>query len=274
MTFRTPAFACIAVIALAGCERGAEGPAVDEAPESEAPAAEPSGEMTWARAAIERNPNLEVLAVDSAAGVFTIRHRDSGDVQAVKLADIAAVPLAMLSSPSAETVVEPVADAGSTADVVDDSPVEAAAEELPYKVERSGGQVRVTGPGVSIVSAGTATTPSTAPDARQRRVDPIICDGPRVLQLNDRHIFVDGDAVTARGGCQLHITNSRIAASGTGVVIRDAVVHITNSEIEGAESSFDAGADATVILQGATLKGVTRRAEGAEVQEQGRNQWQ
>ena len=46
-------------------------------------------------------------------------------------------------------------------------------------------------------------------------------------------------------------------------------MHITNSEIEGARASFDAGPGAKVFLQGATLKGATRRDERAEVQEQG-----
>jgi hypothetical protein len=146
--------------------------------------------------------------------------------------------------------------------------------ELAYEVERSGDQVRVSGPGISIVTAGSAAPAAPAREAARDTVDPIICDGPRVLQLNNRRIHVNGDAVTARGGCELHITNSRISASGTGVVVRDAVVHITNSEIEGAAGAFDAGADARVILQGATLKGASRRAEGAEVQELGGNQWQ
>ena len=75
-------------------------------------------------------------------------------------------------------------------------------------------------------------------------------------------------------GCELHITNSRIVATGAGVVVRDATVHITNSEIEGARASFDAGPGAKVFLQGATLKGTTRRDERAEVQEQGDNRWQ
>jgi hypothetical protein len=163
----------------------------------------------------------------------------------------------------------------SAATVADEGAVDAAAApSLDYTVERSGGQVRVSGPGLSIVSAGTAATPTGKADAGAKTVDPIICEGPRMMQVNDRQISVDGDAITARGGCELHITNSRIVATGTGVVVRDATVHITNSEIEGARASFDAGAGAKVFLQGATLKGVTRRDERAEVQEQGGNRWQ
>ena len=150
----------------------------------------------------------------------------------------------------------------------------AATPSLDYTVERSGDQVRVSGPGLSIVSAGTAAAATGKADAGPKTVDPIICEGPRMMQLNDRQISVDGDAITARGGCELHITNSRIVATGTGVVVRDATVHITNSEIEGARASFDAGPGAKVFLQGATLKGTTRRDERAEVQEQGGNRWQ
>jgi hypothetical protein len=150
---------------------------------------------------------------------------------------------------------------------------DAAAEEpaLDYTVERSGGQVRVTGPGLSIVSAGTAAPAPEAPPPRN--VDPIICEGARMLRLNDRRISVDGDAVTARGGCELHITNSRISATGTGLVVRDATVIVTNSEISGGEASFDAGAGSKLILQGATLDGTTRRDERADVQELGGNRW-
>jgi hypothetical protein len=165
--------------------------------------------------------------------------------------------------------------AGESAAVGEVSAGDAAATpSLDYTVERSGGQVRVSGPGLSIVSAGAGAAATGKADAGLRTVDPIICEGPRMMQVNDRQISVGGDAITARGGCELHITNSRIVATGTGVVVQDATVHITNSEIEGARASFDAGPGAKVFLQGATLKGVTRRDERAEVQEQGGNNWQ
>jgi hypothetical protein len=268
----------LAVIALTGCDRSAEQVSATQAPADRSPAAQTPAaatpaaaapdELAWARAAIERNPSLEVLAVDSAAGVITLRDRDSGEVQAVQLADLAAVPVASLAAAPSHD-----AEAATPPEAVAESSDAAAADTLGYTVERSGGQVRVTGPGVSIVSAGAPAAASAPRDAGRVTVDPIICEGPRVLQLNDRHIFVNGDAVIARGGCQLHITNSRIAASGTGVVIRDATVLITNSEIEGKASSFDAGADARVVLRSATLRGAMRREEGSEVQDQGGNQW-
>jgi hypothetical protein len=148
-----------------------------------------------------------------------------------------------------------------------------AEPELNYTVERSGGQVRVSGPGVSIVSATGPAATTAAAESGPRTVDPIICDGERVMQINDRRVVVTGDAITAKNGCQLHLTNSRVTATGTGIVIRDATVHVTNSTIEGGTASFDAGAGARVFLQGATMKGPTRRDERAQVHEQGNNQW-
>jgi hypothetical protein len=233
--------------------------------------------MAWARAALERNPKLEVLAADTAAGVFTVRDRASGEVQTVKANELAAMPVAATSAAAAVVEATPPAPAAgdSEAVVAEESEIDASATpSLDYTVDRSGGQVRVSGPGLSIVSAGTAAAASGKADAGPKTVDPIICEGPRMMQVNDRHISVDGDAITARGGCELHITNSRIVATGTGVVVLGATVHITNSEIEGARASFDAGPGAKVFLQGATLKGVTRRDERAEVQEQGSNRWQ
>lgn len=269
--------AIAASLALAACGGGREPP---PAATAASPADRASAEMTWARAALERNPALEVLAADPATGVFTVRDRPSGEVRTVNVAELAAVPVAMLAKPSAEppaTVAVP-AEAASVADgaVSAETPeAPAGAEpELNYTVERSGGQVRVSGPGVSIVSATGPAAATTAVESGPRTVDPIICDGERVMQINDRRVVVTGDAITAKNGCQLHLTNSRVTATGTGIVIRDATVHVTNSTIEGGTASFDAGAGARVFLQGATMKGPTRRDERAEVREQGNNQWQ
>jgi len=270
---KTKVLSLAAALVLAACGQGREPPA-----EATAAADAPPAEMTWARAALERNPALEVLAADTAAGVFTVRDRASGEVRTVRVAELAAVPVAMLAAPAAESpaTVEVPADAAALADgavsAETPEPAAGAEPELAYTVERSGGQVRVSGPGVSIVSATGPAATAAAAETGPRTVDPIICEGERVMQLNDRRVVVTGDAITARGGCQLHITNSHITATGTGVVIRDATVHITNSTIEGAVS-FDAGPGARVFLQGATMKGPTRREEGAEVREQGNNQW-
>lgn len=268
----TKLLSLVGLLALTGCGGAREPPTAVTAA---APAAGVSAEMTWARAALDRNPALEVLAADTAAGVFTIRNRASGEVRTVKLADLALAPAGNLEPEEPEPAVdaEPASVADEAVSPETQAPAADAEPALDYKVERSGGQVRVSGPGVSIVSATGPAATSAAAESGPRTVDPIICDGERVLQLNGRRVVVTGNAITAKNGCQLHIINSRVTATGTGVVIQDATVHITNSTIEGGDASFDAGPGAKVFLQGATMKGATRRDERAEVHEQGNNQW-
>jgi hypothetical protein len=267
---RATALALLAGATLAACGR-------TEVP----PAAPTADEMSWARAALERNPKLEVLAVDADAKVFTVRDLETGEVQAVKLGELAATPLGGL--PSAAPAIAPEAtlpaaaeesfaaleaapgeDAAAAAEAGDAA---AAPEALDYKVERDASGLRVTGPGLSIVSAGAGGAQSARGEAGQQNADPLICEGARLMQFDNRRIYVDGDAITARGGCELHITNSRIVASGSAVVVQDASVHISNSYIEGERSAYHAGPGAKLFLRGTTLSGVRRRDAGADVRE-------
>ena len=265
------ALACAVLLALGACEGGRDSPA------------ETRAEMAWARAALERNPNIEVVATDSEAGVFTVRDKISGEVRAVELDELAAAPIAQLSarpataSASGESAATGAGSGGEEAEVSgDDSMDQSVAQEVPiteplgYTIQRSGGQVKVSGPGVSIVSAG-AQGPATAKgEPGQRASDPIVCEG-RMMHIDNQRIFVDGDAITARNGCDLHITNSRIVASGTGVVVRDATAHISNSYIEGGSGSYDAGIGAKMFLRDATFNGVIHRDAFAQIQDQGGN---
>ena len=73
-------------------------------------------------------------------------------------------------------------------------------ESKDYTIERADGQVKVSGPGISIVSAGGATPAQPAAEAGLSKAEPIICEGPRMIHLDNRTIYVDGDAVTARAG--------------------------------------------------------------------------
>jgi hypothetical protein len=268
---RATALALLAGATLVACGSAGKDP----------PAAQAADEMSWARAALERNPKLELLAVDADAKVFTVRDLQTGEVQAVKLGELAATPLASL--PSAAPVLAPEASLPSVAEepppafeaAPDDDVVAAAETEeaaaapdvLDYKVERDASGLRVTGPGLSIVSAGAAGAQTARGEAGQQNADPLICEGHRLMQFDNRRIYVDGDAITARGGCELHITNSRIVASGSAVVVQDASVHISNSYIEGQQSAYHAGPGAKMFLRGTTLSGIRRRDSGADVRE-------
>lgn len=283
------ALACSTLLALTACQK------------SEEPiAAQGVTELAWARAALERNPNIEVVATDSQAGVFTVRDKSSGEVSTVKLSDLAAAPVAQLSAharaataaasaasadPSApaagpeastdtaSTTTEAGAQAAAPASATATAGASTPPAEPNYTIERSDSGVKVSGPGISIVSTGRQGPTSAKGEAGQRAVDPIICAGRRMVHLDNRRIFVDGDAITAREGCELHITNSRIVASGTGVVVQDATVHISNSYIEGATGSFDAGVGAKMYVRDTIFNGITRRDSFAQITEQGGNQW-
>jgi hypothetical protein len=294
------ALGCIALAVLSACNRGGS-----EQTAATMPAAEPP-ELSWARDALERNPRYEVLASDSQTRVFTVRDRTTGQVQTINVNDLAAAPLAQLQStvpavaatpapstatapaePAAAATNEPQATAEPGAPsapaprestkVVDNSPAaaaeRAAAADATYTIDRSGGQLRVSGPGVSIVSAGRTSDSNRRNLAGVQPSEPIICEGKRLLQLDDRKIYVDGDAIIARGGCELYITNSRIIASGTGLVVDDAIVHVANSHIEGAAGSFSATDRAKMFVRTSTFDGVPRRAEFASVLDQGGNVW-
>jgi hypothetical protein len=272
-------------LALSGCQRADSPTAATEGS---------TAELAWMRSALERNPQLEVVASDPATGVFTVRNRTTGEVLALKANEIAAAPLAQLkalTAPAAPTA----AVAPTPADATPPPPEQpAAAPAAPspatpttpaargtattanttnYTVERNAGQVRVSGPGVSIVSSGPTEAVATQTEAGQRTVEPFICEGRRMIHLDNRNIYVDGDAITVRSGCEMYITNSRIIASGTGIVVRDAVVHVSNSHIEGANGSFDADDRARLFVRSSTFQGVPKRTELAMVQDQGGNRW-
>lgn len=287
------ALGCIALAVLSACNRGGEQTATLPS--------EPA-ELAWARAALERNPRYEVLASDTQTRVFTVRDRSTGQVQTINLNDLAAAPLAQLKSPpsvldaplpapapapeAATAAVPPAppatapaspAEAAPPAQVVDNSPAAAAeraqAAESNYTIDRSGGKLRISGPGVSIVSAGRGEASGQPNAAGARASEPIICEGKRMLKLDDRKMYVEGDAIIARGGCELYITNSTIVATGTGLIVEDAIVHVANSHIEGLNGSFNATDRARMFVRTSTFQGVPRRAEFASVLDQGGNQW-
>jgi hypothetical protein len=284
------AVAIAAALALAACNRG-------EAPKSEPVAAaantSANAEIAWARAALERNPDLEIVATDPQSGVVTVKHRSSGEVEAIKASELAAVPASQLKTMRVLEAPPPEPEPGpaqvdsarsasqqtAQATAPDTGRGEGTSAQTPvqgnggYTIDRSGGQVRVSGPGVSIVSSGTNAAAGSQASAGRRTVDPFICEGRRTLQLDNRDIYVDGDALTVRGGCEVFITNSHIVASGTGIIVQDATVHISNSHIEGASASFQADDRAKMFVRGSTFLGVPRRTELAQVQDQGGNKW-
>ena len=143
------------------------------------------------------------------------------------------------------------------------------------------GRVIAKGPGYSIVatSPGSGSKASSSPETKvtdaplQTLHQPIVCQGQRVLRIDNRNIRFDGNAITAEDGCELHIINSRISAGGIAILARDASVHIENSEIEGREASIDAAGGAQIYAETSTFKGAARRLGTAAIHDLGNNDW-
>jgi hypothetical protein len=284
---------CSILLLLTACTQGNETPEATSqtAPVAATPAATSNdAAFEWAREALARNAQVELIASDPQAQVFTLRDKQSGAVSAVKLSELAAVPAAQLAStvvtaPEPAAAAAPESAASAQRAPTANAPVARASQddtnfaantatdaEGAYTIERSEGQVRVTGPGVSIVSTGSeANAGATA--STQASSDPIICEGQRMLHFDNREFVVQGDAITVRGGCELYLTNSRVIATGTGIIVQDGIVHVSNSHVEGQEGSFDADNRAKVFVRGSTFRGLPRRAELAQVQDQGGNRW-
>jgi hypothetical protein len=139
--------------------------------------------------------------------------------------------------------------------------------------------VLASGPGYSIKASGSKAgparvSPATAPQGAPERLhDPIICQGSRLLHIDNRNLEFDGDAITAEDGCEIHITNTHISAKGIGVLARAANVHIKNSEIAGDSGAVDASDGAQVYAQSSRFKGLTRRLESSAFHDLGGNVW-
>jgi hypothetical protein len=143
-----------------------------------------------------------------------------------------------------------------------------------------GGRVIARGPGYSIEAApGTGKAAAAAGQTNvtdapiETLHEPIVCQGQRVLNIDNRDIRFDGNAITARDGCELHITNSRITAGGIAIRAHNASVHIENSEIEGGKASIDATAGAQIYAEASTFKGAARRLGQAAIHDLGNNAW-
>jgi hypothetical protein len=272
-------------------------------------------EMSWARAALERNDRVEIVAADAQSRSFTVRLKDTGELRMVRADQVIGapgMPPAASAPASAAAAPEPAAQpapagamAGSaaapalaeaaapaSADLNAQSAPETASPPPAPKVfasralqaaspmPPSPGQVLEAGPGYSI-EAGSGGQAGAAAGAREPgasvavelRHEPIVCQGARLLHIDNLNLQFDGDAVSAEDGCEIHITNSRIRATGVGVSARAANVHIDNSLIEGEAASIDASHGAQIYTASSRFRGLSRQLDTAAVHDLGGNVW-
>ena len=281
-------------------------------------------EMSWARAALERNDRLEVIAADPQSRSFTVRSKDTRELRVVRADQLIAVPAlpaaAAVTATAASAAPAAAAATGSAANAAPgpaapaatgtiaapgeyattptpaESPVfasgalqsDGAARRLPGQVLKSGpgytieagsapvrGPVREAGP----IAADAALAAAPIREAGgggavvELRHEPIVCQGARLLHIDSLNLQFDGDAVSAQDGCEIHITNSRIRATGVGVSARAANVHIDNSLIEGDAASIDASEGAQIYTATSRFRGMSRRLDTATVHDLGGNVW-
>ena len=264
-------------------------------------------EIDWAKAALARNPAYEILAIDETSGVFTVRDTTGGSVHTLRLQDLVAAPL-----PAKAAAVSPAAAPASEAPVTTpETPVENArpqtanepllADEAPssangaragageslaagpgYSISRGDGKQQVSeptieGPGYSIThhEKGAAGASAEAVAANvERRTDPIICQGDRLMRIDGETIEFTGDAVIAEKGCDLFISNANIRAGGVGIIARQARVHIVNSTIGGTRASYEASEGAEIYVARSTFSGVGRRFDNATMNDLGGNSYE
>ena len=108
----------------------------------------------------------------------------------------------------------------------------------------------------------------------EKRTDPIICQGDRLMRIDGETIEFTGDAVIAEKGCDLYISNASIRAGGVGIIARQARVHIVNSTIGGSRGSYEASEGAEIYVARSTFAGVGRRFDTATMNDLGGNEYQ
>jgi hypothetical protein len=267
-------------------------------------------EIDWAKSALARNPAYEIVATDESTGVFTVRDTSTGTIQTLRLEDLVAAPLPPKVKPEsvaqvpAPPAAEPLESAAPEEDVstlastqtTETVAVEHAAPGQPlaegpgYSISKAeipradAGKTResrapLEGPGYSIAREEPSRR-DTTPGAEQlganveRRTDPIVCQGDRLMRIDGETIEFTGDAVIAEKGCDLYISNARIRAGGVGIIVRQARVHIVNSSIGGTRGSYEASQGGEIYVARSTFTGVGRRFDSATMNDLGDNTYQ
>lgn len=271
----TAAVVLLVAASFAGCQKPRDG------------AEDAAMEMDWARAALERNPAIEVVSADNEARRFTVRVKANGELVSIPLGTLVAGPaesFAAAPSPPVEHAEPPAAPEPAAAPVAAEieatTPAQAAGPEAAeaepagaaYTVERSASGVRVTGPGVTIESSGPPAAAAESPGT-MRSDDPIICEGARLLQIDGRTLTVSDDAIVARDGCEIHLTNSRIDSSHSAIVVRNARVHISNSAIRGSFRSLDIDDGGQVYARSSSFTGLVNRRGSGDFRDLGGNRF-
>jgi uncharacterized Zn-binding protein involved in type VI secretion len=247
------------------------------------------------------------VATDEKSGVFTVRDTATGTVSTLRVGDLVAAPAPpkVSAPPAAEgppadataqaedstaapDVAAPAAD--QTTEEMKATPAAAGvalAEGPGYSISRGEHPVAaapaqrrqsIEGPGYSITQEAPAHAAARAAEAVaasnvEKRSDPIICQGDRLMRIDGETLEFTGDALIAEKGCDLYLINVRIRAGGVALIARQARVHIVNSTIGGTQASYEASQGAEIYIARSTLTGVGRRLDTATMNDLGGNDY-
>jgi hypothetical protein len=222
-------------------------------------------------------PNAPAAATNTVAGAPA----DHGTNNAATAAPPASA--AMAASANGAPAAPPGSSPPAAAESAAAPPPPPASAMVPRGANAApAGAVLASGPGYSIESGARAVIPMSSNRVRdaaitsaplERRHEPIVCQGSRMLHIDNRNLEFEGDAVSAENGCELYITNSHITATGTGITASNANVHIDNSLIEGDAASLDAEDGGQIYAESSRFHGMSRQLDTAVVHDLGGNVW-
>ena len=254
-------------------------------------------EIDWAKSALARNPDYEIVATDEAAGIFTVRSTVTGRFETLKLHDLIASPLPPKPvAPPAEPAAAP-SEAVEAPDAVSESGDALASDQTTLPMQSANGPALAQGPGYTIQRADAVPEPAASLEGPgysitrqepvkpresteatasnvEKRTDPIVCQGDRLMRIDGETMEFTGDAVIAEKGCDLYISNARIRAGGVGIIARQARVHIVNSTIGGTRGSYEASEGAEIYVARSTFEGIGRRFDSATMNDLGGNAYE
>ena len=262
----------LALLSLAGCDKIKLGQ---------------GGDMAYAQAAIERNGQLEVVAVDASNSVFTVRVKETGELKTVRADEVigtlpgsesaakpaAAAPAAPTPAPvptpptqTADNVV-PEGDLAQPGDAAssgqeDVPPAPYTANAQPFvPAEPTGKGVLATGPGYTIKRAAGSSQRGASVIRTSTAADTL----PNTSGASLEHRY---EPIICQGGRLLHIDGRNIEFSGDAVSAEDGCeIHITNSRIKAQGVGVFARA-ANVHIKNSTIEGTSGSVEatnGAQV---------
>ena len=118
-------------------------------------------------------------------------------------------------------------------------------------------------------------TAEPMPDQPMATEGGIVCNGAEDMEIRDRHIATDGDAIVINGACTITIVNSKIEAAGWAIVVNGSGdVVVIDSVVSGAGGSVALNGASDLRARGSQFFGRVARNGVADITDDGGNTWE